>query len=1085
MGKLGNMASYVSLHTHSEYSLLDGLSRIKDLVIRAKELEMPALAITDHGGMYGAIKFYLAAREAGIKPIIGIETYQAERSRLDKQARVDADQYHLILLAKNLTGYRNLMKITTVSYLEGYYYKPRIDWEVLEKYHEGVIATSACIGGLIGSLIKKGEMKKAEETARRYEEIFGKGSFYLELQHHPGDEEVNRVHAEIGKMSRRLGIPVVATNDSHYTHKEDAEGQETLLCIQTQKTWLDEKRPMSMIKVPDYYFKTPEEMAANFPEYPDALENTLKIAEMVDLEIPMDKYIFIKYPVPPGETEESYIERLVYERLTDRYPAKTEEIDQRIQHELKIINKMGYTSYFLVFQDFAKWAITHGIRRNTRGSAAGSIISYILGISTLDPLLYKLPFERFLHLNRPTPPDIDFDIADDSREKVLDYVKGKYGEDRVAQIITFGTMEARAAVRDVSRALGYPYAVGDRLSKMIPMGSQGFPMYIDRALEQNPELAKAYKDEDDTKKILNLAKKVEGVARHASVHAAGVVIADKELTEYTPLQLDPRGGKVITQYDMYALDLNYSPHAVGLLKMDFLGLRNLTILGESVRFVRENKGIVVDLDNIPLDDQEVYGMISGGDTTGVFQLESSGMRKLAKDLKPTAIFDLGAMVALYRPGPMDIIPEFIKRKAHPEMVLYLHDDLRSILEETYGLIIYQEQVMEIAHTMGGYSMAEADGFRKAMGKKKPELMKKEGEKFKAGMIKRGYTAFLAEKLYALIEKFAAYGFNKAHSASYGLIAYQTAYMKYHYPVEYMTAMFTAESRGNTGETKDEKIQMCIEECRRMKIPVLPPDINKSDIEFKIENDSIRFGLSAIKNVGAAAIESIVSARNKGEFASLSDFARRVDLSKVNKKVLESLIKTGAMDRFGKRSAMMARLDEIVSQSHKIAKQVSAGQAGLFDNSSFGEDIGEEKKDLRFELPEMEELPKEELLLFERELLGVYLSEHPARKYLEKVGDMVTHELSDITVEAYLGKMVQVGGIVVAIRRVFTKKNNEEMAFVTIEGLEKTKVECVVFPRAYGDGKECWQENAVIIVTGRVDNRDEKLSIVVDKVRKIN
>lgn len=1067
------MSSYVSLHTHSEYSLLDGLSKAKDLVKKAKDLGMPALAITDHGAMYGAIKFYLVAKDAGVKPIIGIETYQAERSRLDKQSGLDSDQYHLILLAKNYEGYKNLMKLTTISHLEGYYYKPRVDWEVLDKYHEGIICSSACVGGLIGSLVRKKEIKKAEEAACKYREIFGKDHFYLELQHHPGEEEVNEIHAEIGRMSRRLGIPVVATNDSHYTNKDDAEGQETLLCIQTQKTWLDDNRPMSMIKCPDFFFKTPEEMTKNFLDYPDALENTLKIADMVDIEIPMDKYIFTKFPVPDGETQDSYLERLVYERLHNRYSQKTPEIEDRIKLELNILTKMGYASYFLVFQDFVKWALDNGIRRNTRGSAAGSIVSYILGISTLDPLLYKLPFERFMHLSRPTPPDIDLDIADDSREVLIDYVKGRYGEEKVAQIITFGTMEARAAVRDTARALGYPYAVGDRLSKLIPVGSQGFPMTLERAMDMTPELAEAYKNEKETKRIIDLAKKLEGVSRHASVHAAGVIIGDKDLTEYTPLQKDPKGGKIITQYDMYSLDLNASKHAIGLLKMDFLGLRNLTILGQAVKFVRQNRNIEIDLEKIPLDDAGVYEMISAGDTSGVFQLESGGMRKLARELKPSVIFDLGAMVALFRPGPMDIIPEFIKRKRNPEIVEYIHPDLEPILKETYGLIIYQEQVMEMAHKLAGYTMAEADGFRKAMGKKLPELMKKEGEKFKSGMIANGYPPELGDKLFTLIEKFAAYGFNKAHSASYGLVAYHTAYMKYHYPLEYMTAMMTAESRGNTGDSRDEKIQMCIDECLRMKIAVLPPDINKSQVEFSMESGAVRFGLSAIKNVGAAAIEAIIRVRNIGEFTSLSDFARRVDLSKVNKKVLESLIKAGAMDKFGKRAALLAGMEKVVTESHKVAKQVSTGQAGLF--------LEEEEN---FDLPDVSEFDEEVKLNYERELLGFFLTEHPARKKLVNLADMVTHDISELSEDLHLGKVVTIGGIILTVRKVMTKKNNEEMAFVSIEGPDKAKIDCVVFPRTFSENRETWQQNVVVIISGKVDNRDEKLGIVVEKVRKI-
>lgn len=1078
------MSNYVSLHTHSEYSLLDGLSRFKDLLAKCKEWEMPALAITDHGSMYGAIKFYLAAKEAGIKPIIGVEAYQAEKSRFDKTS-ANRDQSHLILLAKNFEGYKNLMKMVTIANLEGFYYKPRLDWEVLEKYHEGVICTSACASGLVARYLEADDVKKAEEAALRLQSIFGKENFYLEIQHHDGLDEINKIFDKIVKMSRKLGIPMVATNDSHYTNKDDAEGQETLLCIQTQKTWLDKNRPLSMIDVPDFYFKSPEEMSKVFAQYPDALENTLKIAEQVDIEIPMDLYIFPHYPLPKGETYDSFLAKMVEEKIPTRYTKKTPEVAERIKHELDIIKLKGFSSYFLIFEDFTRWSMEHGIRHNCRGSAAGSIVSYILGISTLNPLEYKLPFERFLHEFRPTPPDIDMDLSDDGREMVIDYVRGKYGEDKVAQVITFGTMEARAAVRDTARALGYPYAVGDRLAKLIPIGSQGFPMTFKRALEMVPELKKAYDNEPDTKKIIDYAKKLEGVVRHASVHAAGVVIADKEITEYTPLQLDPKGGKVITQYDMYSLDLNVSKHAVGLLKMDFLGLRNLAILGHSVQFVKQNQDIDVDLDRIPQDDKAVYEMISKGETTGVFQLESGGMRKLAKELKPSVIYDLGAMVALYRPGPMEIIPDFIKRKRHPDTVTYLHPALKPILEETYGLIIYQEQVMQIAHQLGGYSMAEADGFRKAMGKKKPELMKIEGEKFKAGMIKNGYSKDLAEKLFTLIEKFAAYGFNKAHSASYGLVAYQTAYMKIHYPIEYMTAMLTAESRGNTGDIKDEKVQMCIDECRRMKVPVLPPDINKSGVEFGIEGKAIRFGLSAIKNVGAAAIESILKARDAdGPFRSLTDFARRVDLQKVNRKTLESLIKAGAMDQFGKRAAMLAALDKVITESHKLAKQISSGQTGLFDLGS--EDRPKEKAEAKtFDLPDIDESPKDELLLWEREYLGFYLSEHPAQKALEKILDMITHEISELTPELHVGKMVTTGGMISSIRQVLTKKNNEEMAFVTLTGRDGSKLDCVIFPKLYKNGaKDICTENTVVICTGKVDNRDEKISLIVDTFKKV-
>ena len=1035
---------------------------------------MPALAVTDHGAMHGAIKFYLQAKEAGIKPIIGMEAYQAEKGHREKQSGVGRDQFHLLLLAKNLVGYKNLMKISTIAHLEGFYYKPRLDFEILEKYSAGLICTSACSDGLIGTYLSGNDRKKAEEIARKLQGIFGSDNFYLEIQNHPGLDKVNETYSKVINLSRDLGIPLAATNDSHYTNKDDAEAQETLLCIQTQTTWLEKNRKMSMIDCPDFYFKSPSEMEAVFAQYPDALENTLKIASQIDLEIPLDKYIFPTFPVPKSHTQDSFLEEQVWEKVSDRYPKSGPEVEERINHELGIIKKMGYATYFLVVADFANWANSNGVMRNTRGSAAGSIISYILGISTLDPLSYSLPFERFLHAARPTPPDIDMDLADDGRERVIEYVKQKYGQDKVAQIVTFGTMEARAAVRDVARALGMPYSTGDRLAKLIPPGSQGFPMTITKALEQSAELALAYEKEAEIKKILDLSKKVEGVARHASVHAAGVVIADQDLTEYTPLMRDPKGGKIITQYDMYSLDLNASKHAVGLLKMDFLGLRNLTILGEAVKFVEKNTGETVDLEKILLNDKKVYQMISNGDTTGVFQLESAGMRKLAKELQPSVIFDLGAMVALYRPGPMEIIPEFVKRKHDHSLVSYLHSDLEPILKETYGLIIYQEQVMEIAHSLAGYSMAEADGFRKAMGKKLPELMKKEGEKFRAGMLANKYSQELAGGLFALIEKFAAYGFNKAHSASYGLIAYQTAYMKFHYPVEYMTAMLSAESRGNTGDTKDEKIQMCVDECKRMEIKVLPPDINNSDVEFTIEGRAIRFGLSAIKNVGAAAIETILSARKEGRFKSLGDFAKRVDLQKANRKVLESLIKTGALDEFGKRSVMLGSLDVLIARSHQVAKQHSIGQSGLF---------GDEEESLDLKFPDEEELPKEELLSYERELLGFYLSEHPAQKVLEGMADQVSCDIGEISPETHLGRVVDLVGVITSIRRVFTKKSNEEMAFITIQGRDRVKLDCVVFPKSFLDSKEICQEGEVVLCSGRVDNREEKLSLVIDSIKK--
>lgn len=1066
------MADFVHLHNHSEFSLLDGLSKIQDMLSRAKTLGMKAMAITDHGALYGALKFYNSARQMGIKPIIGCEMYIAKRSYKDQEVDLDDEQNHLILLAKNDHGYKNLIKLVTISHLEGFYYKPRIDLELLGKYREGLICLSGCVNGFISEPLLTGRTQEAQEKARKLAEIFGEDHFYLELQKHENNKEQDMVNEKLIELSSKLGLPLVATNDCHYIYPQDAQAQEVLLCIQTQTTLLDTKRRLSMIDSPDFYIRSAEEMTGLFIRSPEAIENTAKIAAMVDLEIETGKWILPSFPVPKKETPNSYLRRLVLDQLANRYKKVTAEVRERVDYELSVITQKGYATYFLIVADFVNWAKQERIAVGPgRGSVPGSIVAYILGITELDPIEYKLPFERFLNPQRPSPPDIDLDFADDRRDEVIAYVTKKYGKNKVAQIITFGTMEARGSVRDVGRALGMPYKDPDRIAKMIPPGAYGFSMTIDKALQQSPELSLAYQNEPQTRKLLDLARKLEGVARHASTHAAGVVIADRDLTNYTPLQEEVKGQRVITQYDMYDLDLNVSDYAIGLLKMDFLGLRNLTILQNAIFFVEENKRKKVDLATIPLDDEATFNLIASGETTGIFQIESKGMRRLARDLKPSRISDLSAMVALFRPGPMAWIDDFIEAKENPNKVKYLHEDLKPILEETYGIAVYQEQCMQIAAVLAGYTLAEADSLRKAIGKKKPDLMKKEKERFIKGCIKNGYSQRVASDAFTLIEKFVGYGFNKAHSASYGLIAYHTAYMKTHFPVEFMTAVLTAESRGSSGPAKNEKISQAISECRRMKITVLSPDINKSETEFSLEeHDKIRFGLSAIKNVGEAAISSILSARGKGAFVSLRDFCNRIDLSKVNRKTVESLIKAGAMDSFGKRASLLASLENVVSAVQREKKSKIAGQGTLFDNPGEGSE--------KYQLVDIEEFTRSELLIFERELLGFYLSEHPLTDFLKKVALDATHDFSGL-LEEKDGTRIKVAGVVSSIRKIFTKNSGSEMAFGLLENEIGQSVECVIFPKVFEKTRTLWFKDNVVIVNGKLDAKSERVAIIVE------
>lgn len=1065
--------SFVHLHTHTEYSLLDGMTRIDDVVKKAVEFGMPAVAITDHGALYGAFKFFIKARDAGIKPIIGVETYKAKKSRFDKQPNAERDQNHLLLLAKNLTGYKNLVKMNTAAHLEGFYYKPRVDFELLEKYHEGVICTSACLGGEIPELILQGQTTEAEKVIKHYVEIFEK-DFYFELQRHPNMDEQDRVNAELIKYSRKFGVPLVATNDVHYLNKEDAYAQEILLCIQTQRTIQEKERPMSMYDTPDFYFKSPDEMKAAFADIPEAIENTLKIAEMCNVEIPHGKMILPQYPTPGGESPEEYLKHISYSSIGRVKGFSDEEVKKRMDYELGVIIQKGYANYFLFVQDFVNWAKDNGIAVGPgRGSAAGSIVSYCLRITDINPLEYGLPFERFLNPGRPSPPDIDIDFADRRRDEVLRYVRDKYGEDRVAQIITFGKMESRLAVRDVARALGMSYGQADRIAKMIPPPKQGFHLSIKASIDETPPLKLAYNSEPETKKVLDVAQRIEGLPRHASVHAAGVIISDEPLTEYVPLQKESKEGRIITQFDMYSLDLNAVSEnkAVGLLKMDFLGLRNLTILEDAIGFVKQFKGTDIDIHEIPLDDKKTYELMSRGETIGVFQLESGGMRRLAKDLKPTKISDITAMVALFRPGPMDLIPTFLEGKKNVKKIRYPHKDLKPVLEETYGILVYQEQVMNIAVTLAGFTMVDADLLRMAVGKKKKALMEKSKKAFVEGMQKHGYTVKLADQIWGFIEKFAAYGFNKAHAASYALIAYWTAYMKANYPVEFMTATLTAELQGAAGPMKELKMAQSLDECRRMEIKVLPPDINKSISSFGIEGKSIRFGLSAIKNVGQSAIESIVTARLEGgDYQGFRDFLNRVDLRKVNKKTVESLIKAGAFDAYGTRATLLTNYPQAVKEIQDMKTDQEKGQFGLFGE----EDTSQALKDTFHNVPEFSE---DEIFVMEKEVIGFLINKNPLAKFQKIIEQKVTKKIGEIG-EADIGKTVVLAGIVSARKIIQTKKDNSDMSFLTTYD-ETGSIEVVVFPKLHAKQGANFGINQVVIFKGKVNEKDDQLTIIMD------
>ncbi len=1080
------MSKFVHLHVHTEYSLLDGLSNIKKLFTHVKELGMDSIAITDHGVMYGAVEFYKEGLKQGVKPILGMEGYITAGDLHDRPERGKLQNFHLLLLAKNNEGYKNLMKLSSISHLEGYYYRPRFDRETLKKYSAGLIVTSACPQGEIGKSLISDDYKTAKKTAEWYLDTF-KDDYYLEIQRHENEKwTLKAPNAEIKsivlgfqesekkwtggavRLSRELGIPLVATNDAHYIKQEDAFAQDALVCVATGKNISDTKR-LRYIDTQTFYIRSPKEMEALFPDLPDALENTVKIADKCGVELSLGSWSFPKFPLPKGVTASEQLKKLSYENLLLKVPNIDKEAKNRLAYELDIIDKKGFSPYFLIVRDLTQWCREKGIITNTRGSVAGSLVSYALGITTVNPLTYYLPFERFLNPYRPSPPDIDIDIADDRRDEILAYITNTYGKDRVAQVCTFGKMLSRGAVRDVARVLGYPYSNGDRVSKLIPPPKQGFPVTIEAALKDVSELKSLYDSDADTKKILDLAMQVEGSVRHVSVHAAGVVVAPTDITDFSPVQREPSGEKVITQYEMHACE------DVGLIKFDILGIRNLSILGSAIDIVAKETGKKIDVYKIPLDDTKTFEMLTRGETMGVFQLASGGMTKYLKDLKPNRVEDLMAMVALYRPGPIAVIPEYIKRKNNPRLTKYLDPRMEKFLGESYGLLVYQDDLLFCAIDLAGYTWEEADKFRKAVGKKIPTEMAAQKGKFTEGIIANGQTHKFAEDLWMLFEPFQAYGFNKAHAASYGMVAYYTAYMKANFPVEYMTALLTAES------SDKDKVSAAVNECRRMKIRVLPPDINVSDIDFIIFKDkessynkAIRFGLSAVKNVGGVAIEAILSARKVGPFNSFSDLIGRVDGRKVNKKVLESLIKVGALGKFGGRAALLASMDKV--REKMVKPKGNDNQPGLFAAGDVKENIGVEV----ISIENVVEFPDDELQTLERQLLGFSLSAKPINEIIGPLEYQSTHKIYEISAEEGYPDMVKVACVLTEVRIIVTRKSGAEMAFAKANDGTGV-IDLVVFPKVFKETRDFWTEGQPLLITGRVDVRDDAPNLLVSSI----
>ncbi len=1083
------MKDFVHLHVHTEYSLLDGSNRIKDLIQRVKELGMGSVAITDHGVMYGVVEFYKEALKNGIKPILGCEIYTAKRNMQDKQPGLDSDYGHLVLLAKNNTGYKNLMKLVSLGFTEGFYYKPRVDYQTLEKYSEGIIALSACLSGDIPAAILNNDLEKAAELARRLNGIFGQDNFYLELQHN-GISDQNLVNQQLIKLSRELGIPLVATNDAHFLTREAARSHDILLCIQTGKTINDDNR--MRFDTDEIYVKSPAEMYENFRNVESALENTLKISEMCNVELEFGKLHLPSFQVEEGYTPQEYLREKCYGGLEQKYGAEcSEDIRQRLEYELSVITAMGYVDYFLIVWDFIRYARENDIMVGPgRGSAAGSLVSYCLGITSIDPLKYNLLFERFLNPERISMPDIDIDFCYERRQEVIDYVISKYGKDKVSQIITFGTMAARAAIRDVGRALDIPYGEVDSIAKMIPFQ---IGMNIDKALELNPELKRKYELEEDTGLLIDTARSLEGLPRHASTHAAGVVISKEPIVEYVPLQLNENN--VTTQFTMGLLE------ELGLLKMDFLGLRTLTVIRDTVNLVEQGHNLKIDINSINYEDSHVYKMIGEGKTVGIFQLESGGMTQFMKELQPNSLEDIIAGISLYRPGPMDQIPRYIRNKNNPKEIRYHHPLLENILNVTYGCMVYQEQVMQIVRELGGYSYGRSDLVRRAMSKKKVSVMEQErknfiygitdeqGNEVVRGAVKNGVDEKTADKIFDEMMDFASYAFNKSHAAAYAVVAYQTAWLKHYYPVEFLAASL------NSFLGSSDKVSQYVNECKVLNIKVLPPDVNESNVKFTVVNQKIRFGLAAIKNVGEGAIRSMIAERTQnGLYSTFLDFCQRIEGREINKRCIEGLIKSGAFDSLKVyRSKLMAVFERFLDGIAQAKKKSMEGQLSIFEL------MQEPQESLQEDYPDIKEYPPNVMLAMEKEMLGLYVSGHPLSEHQSVLDKNVTlyskdmfvdnNEDSTGDIELGLKKLsdsmrVTVGGIIVS-KKTKTTKNNNLMAFVGLEDLFGT-MELIVFPTIYERFSQLLQQESIVIVNGRLSlKEDEQPKIICEEVLPIN
>lgn len=1063
------MGKFVHLHTHSHFSLLNALPKVKELVRAAKEDGMPALALTDSGNLYGALEFYKTCKKEGVKPIIGLDAYIAARSRHDKETGIDNKRSRLVLLAKNAEGYKNLLQLVTLSYLEGFYYKPRIDHELLETHHSGLIALIPSFSGETTFALRSGEKEKARKLVSWYTDTFGKNNVFLEITHHPEIEGHTEVQTQIEQLSKDTGVPLVAAHDVYYLKPEDKQARDALVHIQNGTTFNDSGGLGDGVE--DFSFIDQETAQTYFKKYPDALKNTLKISEMCTLELELGAWVFPSYQTTEGKTPEDELRNLTMKGLEKRKIEKTKEVTERIEYELGVITEKGYVPYFLTVADLIEYAHTHNILTTTRGSAAGSIVSFLTGITNVHPLEYGLPFERFLNPDRPSAPDIDMDFADNRRDEVIQYARDKYGSDKVAQIGTFGTMMARAAVRDVARALGHSYNTGDRIAKLIPFGSQGFPMTIDKALSLEPDLKKLYKSEPEAKEIIDLAKKIEGCVRHISVHAAGVVIAPEPLPHFVPLQFDPKGGKIITQYDMHAVE------DAGLLKFDFLGIKNLSILADSVERAEKLRKTKIDIENVPLDDKKTFEMLARGETMGLFQLSGAAMTKFLKELRPTTIHDINAMVALYRPGPMKNIPEYIARKHKMKAVTYYHPKMKKFLEKSHGILVYQDDLLFTALEIAGYTWKTVDAFRKAVGKKIPEEMAKQHEIFVKGCIEHsGMTKEQAEGLWNLFEPFQGYGFNKAHAASYGKVAYQTAYMKANYPVEYMAALLTADS----GDI--EKVYEAIVECGRMGIEVLPPDVNESYGDFSVVKDEtetvlnkIRFGLHSIKNFGEGIADAVIYERKQnGRFDSLADFLSRVKNRNLNKKSLEALIKCGALDAFEERGVMLFNLEHLVTFARECGQE-SESQTSLFSGADASVLVTP-----TLTLSKSEPTTKAEKLSWEKGLLGLYISGHPLDNFKDKLEK--NKSIRDLKEGIYDGVTTVIAGIVEEAKPILTKKG-EKMAFVRLADFGES-IETVVFPRVFMEYHELLRPEKCIAVKGRISNRGGEKSLIVEAVKAL-